>query len=1110
MYDLSKTISEYVEEQFPAVYREDGPNLVAFMKAYFEFLENDTYSATKLNRSMFENRDVDETLDRFISSFNTQYLNEFPYIKSTDTRFAIKHIMDFYRSKGTPLSTNLLIRLLFNEDATVYYPGQDVFKLSDSKWFIPKYLEVTKSSRTSSFVNSQVTGSRSGATAFVEGIVTKRIQGRLIDIVYLSNVKGFFVNDELISDDVSNYGNSPRTIGSLSSFTITNGGRNNIVGDIFNVIDDTGKQGQIRVTGIENATGRVDFELVDGGSGYTLNNLDDADTTNDYTDVYVSTAMIGANNSATVNPLVRFETIKQNKETITLLTSTDINTEYSSNAYAVTDYLLGVRTYTESYSNTSTPAVDGANTVFPRSTVSDANNVYVVVTNNSVTAQVVSVTEYSSNDTHITFTVPPEADGIVKVIEYNIVANGGIISIANTNANGETISVASANSSALLFMNSGTFANQISVDFQNTAPFTPNEIVYEEASVELTVANSAGFTVSDMAEMRILSAPSEVGNTQLITTYAYGTVTDANTTTNVVTLQPAWGTFTVGEDLEVYYANGSVQFSSNIESISVISAGAIGTLSSNTDSNTWVIEVTSGTFTEGNNVRGLTSKVIETISANGITAIGATEVWYNGNTSANGIIDTMTDSSVSGILVGDNTTFIGVYGNTEAFSYIEGAGFSVTTVREDIREHDLGTYPNRVLEITILGAGASATFQPGSLENEETVSLNVDFINSNNVVGVNYLDIGIDGSGSGVGFVDSVTIDSGGTGYSNGTFITFSGGGSGSGNPTVSALGEITTNASGVITSIAMTNVGEGYYSVPTAILPATGGTTATVTPVMTYGYGFPKNPYGGPNTAFEDLFTYSLFTMGTITSLTRINPGANYSVAPFVSVHNKYIASYNRKGIIVLLSITSGSFSLGENVTQDGVVKGTITAIGTGYITIKRASFNITWSASQIIGQTSGASATYISSLDDGNSEVMGDNAIITSDVLVADGVATDIEVIDSGYGYLGEQEMTLVSSNSNQTITITATSHVNRHGIGTGSWKTTTSHASDSSKLHDNDYYQEYSYDIQTGVSINRYRDIVKNVLHVSGTKLFGTVIKNSLISVPVSAPSTTVTIE
>ena len=265
MHDLSKTISEYIEQQFPAVYREDGPNLVAFTKAYYEFMENTSESPTTLSRSIFQNRDIDETLDSFLVHFKEKYLSEFPYAKAVDKRFAIKHIMDYYRSKGTPQATELLIRLLFNEEATVYYPGDDILRASDSRYKIPKYLEVTQSARSAGFVENQITGSQTGATAFVEGLVKKRVQGRIIDILYISNIKGTFNTDELVSDD-GLLTNAPKIIGSLSSMNVTNGGKNNAIGNIFDVVDDTGKQGKIRVTGTEDATGL----RVAGYGGYLI------------------------------------------------------------------------------------------------------------------------------------------------------------------------------------------------------------------------------------------------------------------------------------------------------------------------------------------------------------------------------------------------------------------------------------------------------------------------------------------------------------------------------------------------------------------------------------------------------------------------------------------------------------------------------------------------------------------------------------------------------------------------------------------------------------------------------------------------------------------------
>ena len=1175
MHDLSKTISEYIEQQFPAVYREDGPNLVAFTKAYYEFMENTSESPTTLSRSMFQNRDVDETLDSFLVHFKEKYLSEFPYAKAVDKRFVIKHIMDYYRSKGTPKATELLIRMLFNEEATVYYPGDDILRASDSKYKIPKYIEVTQSARSAGFIENQITGSRSGATAFVEGLVKKRVQGRIIDILYLSDIKGSFRTDELVSDD-GLLTNAPKIIGSLSSMTVVNGGRNNAVGDLFDVLDDTGRQGKVRVTDVEDATGRVDFELVDGGTGYTLNDLDDGDTTDDYTDIRVATAMIAVDNSNTLNQFIQFETVKQEREVVTLLSAQDFADEYFDNlaansASVADDFVLGVKVYPTTYTANSTNGPE-----FLRSTVSDSNDI-VVITNNTIIAN----TEFSTNSTHIIFDSDPGDGAVISVLEYVVVANSKVVSL----------SADDANTSATLVITSGTFANQLLIDTADNTTLSAGEIVDEESTITLSVADASIFS-SHVGEKLEMKKYTTVANGEYLSAYAYGYLTVANTTAETLTLEPAFGTFLAAEEIELYYANGSVEATETIDAVSITTAGAVGVASSASDANTWNIKVTSGEFTAGKKIRGRETRIEETISA--ITATGASDVWYNGVATANGVIDTVANNTVTGVVVGQNTTYVGLFSNTSAFSYVEGAGMTIKTSREDLKEIDLVAQPNLELTINAVGTGAGATFQPGALENEETVTLNTDFVGAKNVANVDFLDTTVVGANSGVGFVDSITINSGvatsngtskyisaisqanpavvttttehgftsgnavtitdvkgmtevngneyfmnilstttfalyqnsglstsinstgftayitggGTGYANGTGnVTFTGGGYADGNPVVSAIASITTNGSGVITSITVDNPGEGYYTTPTIVLPDNGGgTDATVAVVVDHGYGFIKNPNGDATTQFQFLFTFDDFTMGTISSLTRINPGTDYNTDPFISVHNKYIAAYDRKNIYLNITLVTSNFTPGEIIEQDSTEKGVIISANSSVLHVKRTRFNTSWTASNIIGKSSGAIANFSVGDDaiDLVSRSMGDNAIITGDVVVADGVATAIEIIDSGYGYLNNQQMTL--TNDTNQFAITANSIVATEGTGTGFWETTTSHLSDVAKVRDNKYYQEYSYDIQTGVSINRYRDIVKKVLHVAGTELFGTVVKNSVINTNVTAATST----
>ena len=68
-------------------------------------------------------------------------------------------------------------------------------------------------------------------------------------------------------------------------------------------------------------------------------------------------------------------------------------------------------------------------------------------------------------------------------------------------------------------------------------------------------------------------------------------------------------------------------------------------------------------------------------------------------------------------------------------------------------------------------------------------------------------------------------------------------------------------------------------------------------------------------------------------------------------------------------------------------------------------------------------------------------------------------------------------------------ATIKVDGAGRTQGSWKTTTSHISDSNRfVRDNNYYQEYSYEVSSILDPSVYEETLKNTVHVAGTKFFG----------------------
>ena len=61
----------------------------------------------------------------------------------------------------------------------------------------------------------------------------------------------------------------------------------------------------------------------------------------------------------------------------------------------------------------------------------------------------------------------------------------------------------------------------------------------------------------------------------------------------------------------------------------------------------------------------------------------------------------------------------------------------------------------------------------------------------------------------------------------------------------------------------------------------------------------------------------------------------------------------------------------------------------------------------------------------------------------------------------------------------------------------------------IHDNDFYQTHSYVIESGLSLDKYRDILLKVAHVGGTRLFGKVISENIGNTTLTTSSSTTTI-
>jgi len=279
MYTDLKNIAPLVQHQFPAFYQEEGENFLQFIKAYYEWM--DTEGPLGKSRRLGEYRDIDETLDEYLDHFMAKYMHGIPKNILTDKRLLQKHILDLYRSKGTSEGIKLLFRIIYEKDISIYTPQIDMLKTSDGNWVRRKYMEVlpTNPKNHFSYLNKYITGSNSGASAYVDESIEFYIGNQLVNILYLTDLNAgangdeFLIGDYLIYDGLS-ITDASYVLGSATTATVVSSSPDNAIDDVLAIEADTGRGIQFAVSKFldSNASrGYLSFKLIYGGHGYLLN-----------------------------------------------------------------------------------------------------------------------------------------------------------------------------------------------------------------------------------------------------------------------------------------------------------------------------------------------------------------------------------------------------------------------------------------------------------------------------------------------------------------------------------------------------------------------------------------------------------------------------------------------------------------------------------------------------------------------------------------------------------------------------------------------------------------------------------------------------------------------
>lgn len=260
---MSINLKTIVSKQIPEFIREDNPTFVAFVEAYYEYL--DQYEG----RNLIELRDIDNTVDSYIQFFKNEldiFGEKYDYI---DQRLFLRKVKELFVAKGVESSYKFLLKLLFNKAAEISYPWDSVLKASDGKWQQDMSIFVHFTSGDANLLPGNrvnITSTNIVIKVFVDRV--KYIKDNVYEVFIDKNYYGDIQIDYTLSYD----GIVGTIIPTTVSYSVTQPGSGYKIGDLITGTTVSGGETitqLLKVTKVDSNGGVVNITTLRFGSGYT-------------------------------------------------------------------------------------------------------------------------------------------------------------------------------------------------------------------------------------------------------------------------------------------------------------------------------------------------------------------------------------------------------------------------------------------------------------------------------------------------------------------------------------------------------------------------------------------------------------------------------------------------------------------------------------------------------------------------------------------------------------------------------------------------------------------------------------------------------------------------
>jgi hypothetical protein len=281
---IQNKLSILVPNQFPEFVQEEYEMFVTFIKAYYEFLEQD-YQAQEVLQDITKYADIDTTAEEMIERFISNYANDLSKSKITNNRLLVKKIREIYSKKGTEPSYRMLFNILYKESIDFFYPYDIVLKPSDGKWTSPEALRIKQLSIVQNlfdFENTIVIGASSKASAVVSRVIKIDLFGNDVYELTLEpgSILGEFSSDEIVyatktvtlstGERITSQINA-KTYAVLSRIKINDGGLGYAKNTNLTITDNTGVLAKAKIKEVNRYGSITSIEVLESGLNYSAN-----------------------------------------------------------------------------------------------------------------------------------------------------------------------------------------------------------------------------------------------------------------------------------------------------------------------------------------------------------------------------------------------------------------------------------------------------------------------------------------------------------------------------------------------------------------------------------------------------------------------------------------------------------------------------------------------------------------------------------------------------------------------------------------------------------------------------------------------------------------------